>query len=109
MSNSRVRTDRGGENVLIGEYMLQTRGIGRNSIIMARVSTIRELNVCGGTCLQDASASFITCFINLKLIDYLMWITKRFLYTAHCISSKNSRTTAKFSRRLGSTSNQDRA
>ena len=33
---SRVRTDRGGENVLIGEYMLHTRGTGRNSIIMGR-------------------------------------------------------------------------
>ena len=32
----RVRTDRGGENVLIGEYMLQNRGTARNSIIMGR-------------------------------------------------------------------------
>lgn len=33
---SRVRTDKGGENVGIGEYMLQSRGIGRGSIIMGR-------------------------------------------------------------------------
>ena len=33
---SRVRTDRGGENMLIGEYLLQTRGTGRHSIIMGR-------------------------------------------------------------------------
>ena len=33
---SRVRTDRGGENVGIGEYMLYCRGTGRGSIIMGR-------------------------------------------------------------------------
>lgn len=33
---SRVRTDKGGENVGIGEYMLRSRGIGRGSIIMGR-------------------------------------------------------------------------
>ena len=33
---SRVRTDRGGENVGIGEYMLQQRGTGRGSIIMGQ-------------------------------------------------------------------------
>ena len=33
---SRVRTDRGGENILIGEYMLQNRGTGRGSIIMGQ-------------------------------------------------------------------------
>ena len=33
---SRVRTDRCGENILIGEYMLNSRGTGRNSIIMGR-------------------------------------------------------------------------
>ena len=33
---SRVRTERGGENVLIGEYMIEQRGIGRGSIIMGR-------------------------------------------------------------------------
>ena len=33
---SRARTDRGGENTLIGEYMLQNRGTGRSSIIMGR-------------------------------------------------------------------------
>ena len=31
-----MRTDRGGENVLIGEYMLQQRGTDRSSIIMGR-------------------------------------------------------------------------
>ncbi len=33
---SRLRTDKGGENVLTGEYMLQRRGTGRGSIIMGR-------------------------------------------------------------------------
>ena len=33
---SRVRTDRGGENFLIGEYMLQNRGTGHGSIIMGQ-------------------------------------------------------------------------
>ena len=33
---SRVRTDQGGENVLIAEYMLRERGTGRGSIIMGR-------------------------------------------------------------------------
>ena len=33
---SRVRTDKGGENVLIGEYMTQRRGADRGSIIMGR-------------------------------------------------------------------------
>ena len=33
---SRVRTDRGGENVLIAEHMLQQRGPSRGSIIMGR-------------------------------------------------------------------------
>ena len=33
---SRVRTDRGGENVRIAEYMLHYRGTGRGSIIMGR-------------------------------------------------------------------------
>lgn len=33
---SRVCTDRGGENVGIGEYMIQTRGTGRGSLIMGR-------------------------------------------------------------------------
>ena len=32
----RVRTDRGGENALIAEYMVQQRGAGRGSIIMGR-------------------------------------------------------------------------
>ena len=35
---SRVRTDRGGENVGIGEYMLHQRGSGRGSIIMGQCS-----------------------------------------------------------------------
>ena len=34
---SRVRTDKGGENVGIGEYMLHSRRIGHGSIIMARI------------------------------------------------------------------------
>ena len=33
---SRVRTDRGGENVLIGQYMIQHRGTDRGSVIMGR-------------------------------------------------------------------------
>ena len=33
---SRVRTDRGGENVLIGQYMIAQRGTNRGSIIMGR-------------------------------------------------------------------------
>jgi len=33
---SRVRTDYGGENVLIAEYMVERRGAGRGSIIMGR-------------------------------------------------------------------------
>ena len=33
---SRVWTDRGGKNVLIGEYMIEQRGIGRGSIILGR-------------------------------------------------------------------------
>lgn len=33
---SRVRTDRGGENTLIGDYMIRQRGEGRGSIIMGR-------------------------------------------------------------------------
>ena len=32
----RVRTDRGGENALIAEYMVQHRGAGQGSIIMGR-------------------------------------------------------------------------
>jgi len=33
---SRVRTDRGGENILIGEFMVEHRGTNRGSIIMGR-------------------------------------------------------------------------
>ena len=33
---SRVRTDHGGKNALIAEYMIQQRGAGRGSIIMGR-------------------------------------------------------------------------
>ena len=59
---SRVRTDRGGENILIGEYLLNSRGTGRNSrsVHNQRIESLwRDL----------FSGCIITC---LKLMDYLI-------------------------------------
>lgn len=57
---SRVRTDQGGENALIAEYMVQKRGPGRGSIIMAVAYTTNVLKDSGGTYLLVVSVTSTT-------------------------------------------------
>ena len=54
---SRIRIDRGGENVLVSRWMLNhpLRGPDRHSVIAGRgVLIIKELNGCGEICILDA-------------------------------------------------------
>ena len=71
---SRIRIDKGGENVDVAMYLLMhpLRGPGRSTVIVGRVCTIKGLNVCGEMCMKELSISTIVCFITWNLLVCLI-------------------------------------
>ena len=57
---SRVRTDKGLENVQIADYMIEKRGTDRGSIITCEVLTIKELRGFGEMFFKAFLVSFTT-------------------------------------------------
>ena len=49
---SRVRTDRGLENVGIAQYMIESRGTNRGSLIAGKACITRGSAGCGGTFMK---------------------------------------------------------
>ena len=67
---SRICTDKGGENVLIAQYMLgcPDRGSGRGSIIAGEAHITRELNDFGVIYFLAVSPSSTISFTFLKML-----------------------------------------
>ena len=70
---SRIRIDRGRENVLINQYMLEhpQRGPDWTSVILGRMCIIKGLKDYGMTFIVVAYVYFTTFFISLRISECL--------------------------------------
>ena len=68
---SRIRTDKGLENVGIADYMIQNRGTNRGIVIAERAHITKELNGCGEMFMRVFSAFSINFSISWKKRVYL--------------------------------------
>ena len=82
---SRVRTDRGGENMLIGEYMLQTRGTGRHSIIMGHSVHNQRIERLWRDLFAGCISFFYYMFYQLERQGLLHPDNERDLFALHLV------------------------
>ena len=82
---SRVRTDRGGENMLIGEYMLQTRGTGRHSIIMGRSVHNQQIERLWRDLFAGCISFFYYMFYQLEREGLLHPDNERNIFALHLV------------------------
>lgn len=72
---SRIRTDKGGENVEVGIYMCMQRGLGRGSIIMGRSTHNQRIERFWRDVKKEVVDYYITVFLFLENehgVDFLL-------------------------------------